>query len=191
MRRHCHDDACAVGCQNVVGHPELNFLAIERVYRIQAREHAILVGGFGLAFDLRFCDSFLNVLLNSLLAIRRNFQLLQQVGLGCDCHESHTENRIWPCCEHRNLDIRIGQLELDLAPYRLADPVPLHRLQAIRPAWQLIEALQQPISIFCDLEKPLIETLLDYWIMTTPAGAVGLNLLIRQHGVAGRAEVHQ
>ena len=54
MRRHGHDGAGAIAGENVIGNPDGNFLAVDRIDGVSAGEHAgFFLGQFG-AFEVAF-----------------------------------------------------------------------------------------------------------------------------------------
>ena len=82
----------------------------------------------------------------------------------------------------------LRRLEVELEAFAAADPVVLHCLDALRPALELVEVLQQHIGVVRDLEEPLREVFLVDLVVAAPALAVD-DLLIREHRAAGVAPV--
>ena len=66
MRRHCHDRSGSVGHQNIIGNPDRNLLAVDRIDRGQTFDlHACLLLGKLCTLKIRF--------LRSRLAVCHNF----------------------------------------------------------------------------------------------------------------------
>ena len=77
----------------------------------------------------------------------------------------------------------------DGGPVGLADPVALHGQHAFRPAaLQLGKILQELVAVGGDAQEPLGQILLFHTAVAAPAQAVD-DLLVGQHGMAGRAPV--
>ena len=69
------------------------------------------------------------------------------------------------------------------------NPVSLHGLDAIRP-FKGLEPFKEFIGVGSDLVEPLLEVTLLHQITGAVTGAVSVDLLIGQDGVAPRAPIH-
>ena len=79
---------------------------------------------------------------------------------------------------------------MDLHAETLADPVPLHGLHPLRPAWQIVEFAQQLVGIGGDAE----EIHRDVALLDQGAGAPATSLdylLVGQNGTVDRIPVHR
>lgn len=70
-----------------------------------------------------------------------------------------------------------------------ADPVALHGLNGVRPVIQIIQIVQQLVSVGGDFDKPLRDLFTLYFGVTAPAAAID-NLLVRENGLVVRAPVN-
>ncbi len=113
--------------------------------------------------------------------------------LGGDRHEGHAHQRVRAGGEHTQRvqcgAIGVAHVELDFQPFRAADPVALHRLDRIRPAVQLVQAVEQFLGIIGDAQEPLRDLALFHHRAGAPAAAVD-DLLVGQHGLVDRVPVH-
>ena len=100
-----------------------------------------------------------------------------------------TKKRIRPGGEYPYGLVHAVDDKIDLDPMALSDPVLLHHHDFLRPAGQLIAALQQVFSIMGDLQEPLEQLLLDHHVVAPPAPCID-DLFIRKHGFAGWTPVH-
>ena len=72
---------------------------------------------------------------------------------------------------------------------RATDPVPLRLLRRRRPI-ERVEVVQQPLGVVRDAEEPLFEEAL-FNQRAAPFTAAIDHLLVREHGLVGRAPVHR
>ena len=90
-------------------------------------------------------------------------------------------------------DLRIAPADhrqVELGPLAPADPVSLHRHDALRPAGQPIAPVEELLGVVRDLEEPALDLLRQHLGVAAPA-APALDLLVGQDGLAGRAPVHR
>ena len=167
-----HNNTGAIRGEYIVPYPKLHFLAVQRIDSIQSGKNAVFLACFRLAFNLRFGNRPGDIFIDRLLSLRRDVQACHHVRLRSNRHKGHAKDGIRPCGEHWNLDLRILNLESDLTPDRLADPVSLHGLDAIRPPIKAVKTFEQSLSIVGDAEIPLIQSLLANDVMAAPASAV-------------------
>ena len=81
-----------------------------------------------------------------------------------------------------------GHGEVELGALALADPVALHREDALRPADEAVTPLEELLRVGRDLEVPALDLLRDHLGVAAPA-APGLDLLVGEHGLTARAPV--
>lgn len=108
--------------------------------------------------------------------------------LSCEREEGDAVDRIGARRVGGDRRAELRRLEIELQALAAADPVVLHRLDALRPALELVEVLQQDIGVIRDLEEPLREVLLVDLVVAAPALAVD-DLLIREDRAAGVAPI--
>src|SRR5207247_811579 len=77
-----------------------------------------------------------------------------------------------------------------LRAMRFSDPIALHRGDAFRPILEPIETLEQGIGEVGDAKGPLGDFFLLDDRIAAPTAAV-LDLLVGEHGVAGRTEIDE
>ncbi len=79
-------------------------------------------------------------------------------------------------------------LKVELGPLGPADPVALHDLDPLGPV-EGVQVVEELVGVVGDLEEPLLEVALDDDVARAVTGAVGVDLLVGQHGLAARAPV--
>ena len=84
--------------------------------------------------------------------------------------------------------LSIAQRKVNLGTLRATDPVRLHLLYALGPAGELLEVVEQLLSVIGDLEIPLLKIALLGLRPAAPALALG-HLLVGKNGLARRAPV--
>ena len=103
------------------------------------------------------------------------------------------EERDAPQCvgsRREDLDLVAGLLdrERDAGPLAAADPVALHRDDALRPVGQAVRVVQQALGVVGDLEEPLGQVAA-YDRRAAPLARPGDHLFVRQDGLVLRAPV--
>ena len=78
----------------------------------------------------------------------------------------------------------------DFYPFRAADPVALHGLNGVRPVIQVVQIVEQFVSVGGDFNKPLRDLFALNFGVAAPAAAVD-NLFVSQHGLIVRTPVHR
>ena len=191
-----HDGAGAVVHEHVVGHPDGDLLAVDRVLDVPARERAVL----GALAELPLDCSLLRSLCDDLLTRPQHCgcldQALNQRVLRREQEERAPEERVRPRGEHRDtlfggLARLVAERELDLCALAATDPVGLHRLDAIRPAGQVVQVVEQLLRVVGDLEVPLLEFAFVHDALAAPAHAVADDLLVGKDRRTARAPVHR
>ena len=104
-------------------------------------------------------------------------------------HISHPVYGIHTGCVDFNSVFHSFYCKAELCTGGTANPVLLHGLNAFRPAFQLIQILEQSVCISSNLKEPLREVLFHYRILTAPASAF-FYLFIGKNGVTGVAPVN-
>ena len=97
---HGHDGAGAVTHQHVVGDPHRDLLAVERVGRVRAGEHAGLLATLVLTVEVVLCCGLHAIGGNGVGLVGR-CQLVDQRMLRCQHHERCAEQRVGAGGEHR------------------------------------------------------------------------------------------
>ena len=188
---HGHDRAGAVVGQHVVGCPDRQSLAAQRVDGEAAEVNARLRTVARLAVD--------GVEGASVREVRREAfahlvagalgQLGRQVGVWSDDHEGRAVERVWARREDRDGSIAAFDDEVDVCTERAPDPVALHRDDLLRPVpLELVEVVDETVGVVGDLEVPLVELLLHDDRVAALAVAVD-DLLVGEHRLVVRAPV--
>ena len=147
---HGHDRAGAVVHQDVVGDPDREALAVDRVRRVMAGEDAGLLR-LGGAVLRAARAGVARVRLRLLARVR-----LDERMLGRDDEEGRAEQRVRARREDRDVEVEVVDAEEDLGALGAADPVALDRLRPLRPlaaGRQLV--LEQLVGVRGRLEEPL------------------------------------
>ena len=192
VRRAAEDGAGAVVHEDEIGDVDRQLpRRVERVERRDAGVEAHLLGGIDLGLRGAAVPAFLDECgkLRILLCRRGGKRMI-----GRERHEFRAEQRVRP----RGEDLELGfalrrrlriEREADQQPLGAADPVLLHQPHFLRPAFELVERVEQFLRIVGDLEEPLRQlALLDHGA-GAPAAAVD-HLLVRQHRLVDRVPVH-
>ena len=191
-----HDGAGAVVGHNVVGNPHGDFLAVDGVYHIAARKGAMFLEGALGTLDGRDMLGVLDDLGDGLLVLRALDELVQAGVLGSQDKEGDTKERVGSRGEDGDLTlvtldglaILVAQGKVDLGALGATDPVGLHLLDALGPAGELLQIVEQLLRVLGDLEVPLLKVALLGLGAAAPALALG-DLLVGQNGLAGGAPV--
>ena len=185
MGRNCHHGAGAVVHQHEVGDPDRYLAAIQRVNGIEAGGHALLLHGGQLGFgDLGVLALFdeggqLRIVLGCL-------QRQRVTGSDTDIGDAHEGVRTG------GVNLQMFSLpldsEADVDPFGAANPVALHGLDHLRPAFQIVDVVEQLFGVVGDLDEPLGDLFLLHRGVTAPAAVVD-HLLVGQHCHVVRAPV--
>ena len=183
-----HDRAGAVIRQHVVGRPDRDRLAVDRVDGVAAQEHAGLVPLGRLTLDIGQLPHVSLVSLQRRPVLGRA-QLSRQRRVGRDDEERGPVQRVRPGGEDRDGLLATLDLEADVRALAAADPVALHQQDALGPpALQRRHVLQQPVRVLGDLEVPLGQHPADD-LGPAPLALAVDHLLIGQHRLVDRAPV--
>ena len=187
--RHAHNSAGTIIIQYIVGYPDFNLAAGERV-------DAVCAGEDTLFFRLAGCTLDFGLIANALaegidfVSLRIVFaQLFDQRMLSSQRHEGYAISGIRAGGVNSNLIVQRRDFKGEFQALAAADPVALHGFYALRPALEQAQILQQLISIISNLEEPLAQILLHNLMVAAPAFAVD-NLLVSQYCVTGVAPVN-
>ena len=103
--------------------------------------------------------------------------------------ERHPEQRVGPGGERGKGQAGVGHVEVHLHPFGPPDPVGLQALRQRRPV-ERIQAVQQVLRVGRDPQEPLLHHPFGD-PGPAPLAPVALDLLERQHRLAGRAPHHR
>ena len=191
-----HDGAGAVVGNNVVGNPHGDLLAVDRVHHVAAGKGTVLLEGALGTFDGGDMLGVLDDLGHGLLVLRTLDELVQTRVLGSQDKEGDTEERVGSRGEDGDLTlvaldglaILVAQGKVDLGALGTTDPVGLHLLDALGPAGELLQVIEQLLRVLGNLEVPLLQVALLGLGAAAPALALG-DLFVGQNGLAGGAPV--
>ena len=182
VRGHCHHRSSAVIHQHIVGHPDLHFVAVQRIETVSAAENTFLGGVFRGAQELVLVDHLVAKVMQ--FAVVRVFlqPFLHQRMLRRQGHEGDSIDGVRAGGEDGDALAFVFQGELDAGAFALADPMFLHQDHALGPVDQLAE-VQQFLGVVRDAEIPLFQLFLRHFAVAAPALAV-FHLLVGEHGLA-------
>jgi hypothetical protein len=195
VRGHAHDGAGAVVGEDVVGDPDGNALAVERVNSKTPGGDAMLFDGADIAgFARRFLLGDLLVDLSGKGGVLGCESLRDRV-FRCNLDAGRAEDGVDPRGEDGDLGAvgsgagRVRDHKVDIGAFGAADPVALHGANFFGPAFERVEAGEEFVGVSGDAEEPLGEVaLLDEGVFVTPAAAAD-DLLVGEDGGAERAPV--
>ncbi len=189
-----HDCAGAVVHQHVVGYPNRNQSAVDGVLDIAAGERPVLGALPYLPLDGGLAGRARHNLVDCVRVLVALDQPSNQRMLGGEQEERAAEQRVRSSGEYG--DALVGGLvglvterELDLGAFATADPVGLHALDALGPAGQLVEVVEEPLRVLGDLEVPLLKLAFLDNALAPPALAVADDLLVGEDRRAAGAPV--
>ena len=133
---------------------------------------------------------------HGLLVLRALDELVQTSVLGGQNKEGHAKEGVGTRGEDGDLAlialdglaILVAQGKVDLGALGATDPVGLHLLDALGPAGELLQVIEQLLGVVGNLVVPLLEVTLLGLGAATPALTLG-HLLVGQNGLAGGAPV--
>ena len=186
---HAHYSASTIIIQYIVGYPNFYLAAGVGVYAVHASVNTLFFAFAGGTLDVALVAYTLAEGFDffSLGVVFTN--LFDQRMLSSQCHKGYAISGIRTSGVHGNLIVQSGDFKGEFQALAAANPVALHGLYALRPAFQQVQVLQQLISIISDFEEPLAQILLHYIVVAAPAFAVD-NLLVSEYGVTGVAPVN-
>ena len=136
---HAHNRAGTIISQHVVGHPKLSLVAVERIDSINAGKDTFLLRLTGSTFHFRLIADFITESLDfrSLRIIFTYF--FHERIFGSQSHESNTISRIGTGGVDGKFLIQSFYRHLEFKAFAAANPVVLHGLNTLRPAFELVE----------------------------------------------------
>ena len=194
-----HDRTGTVVGDHIVGHPDGHLLAVDGIDDIAAGECTVLfVVALG-ALDGGDLRGRLDEVEHFLLMLGSGNQFLQALVFGGEHEEAAAEQGVSAGGEDGDvvfgsgvfggIALLVAQQEFHFGALGAADPVRLLLLDAVGPAIQGIQVVQQLLGVVGDLEVPLGQVALLHLAVAAPALAFD-DLLVRQNGLAARAPVH-
>ena len=191
-----HDGTGTVVGNDIIGNPHGDLLAVDGVYHIAAREGTVLLEGALGTLDGRDMLGVLDDLGDGLLVLRTLDELVQAGVLGSQDKEGDAKKGIGTRGEDGDLAlialdglaILVAQGKVDLGALGATDPVSLHLLDALGPAGELLQIVEQLLRVLGDLVVPLLKVALLGLGAAAPALTLG-DLLVGQNGLAGGAPV--
>ena len=185
--RHAHDGAGAVFVDDVVAEIDRHLGAVDRIDRISAGEDAFFFCFGGGALDLAHFHGLFNEGAHGWRFFLAGDELFHEGMLRREHHVGDAVEGIWSGGEDLEFVALLGG-EGDHRAFGAADPVFLHDLDLVWPAFELVEIVQQTLGVVGDLEEPLIEGFLFHNAVAALALAVD-NLLVGEHCGAAWAPV--
>ncbi len=180
---HAHDRAGAVIHQHEVGDEQGQRLAGEGVFGGDGGPETELFGGFergcGRPALLALVDERSDL---RIIGERARHRMIRR-----DRDEACAEDRIGPGGVDRQR-LAARQLEAELEPLALADPVFLHQPDLLGPVLELAEPVEQILREIGDLEEPLVKLAFLDLRARAPALAVD-HLFVGEHGHVDRIPV--
>ena len=186
-----HHGAVTVVGEHVVGRPDRQPFAVDRIGRVPLEEDARLLPVGGLALDVGLRLGGIEILGEARLRLVRCavHQLRGEIRIRCDDHERRTVQGVGPSGEDGDPLLAAFDGEVDVGADRPADPVALHLQHLARPcALELVQVIEQSVGVVGDLEVPLGQLLLLDDGPAALARAVD-DLLVREHRLVVGAPV--
>src|SRR6185437_13387620 len=194
MSGHGHDGAGAVIHEDVVGYPDWHFLLVEGVDGVALKKDAVLLYGlhlprlFGASL---FAEHFFNLCMKAAIVanqISHNRMLWSKLDGG------GAKDRV--NAGRENLNLFTGgtnwaiDSEIHQRTFTAANPVALHGLYFVRPAFEFVEALKQFFRVGGGAHEPLLKFALLHRRFFMPPAIPSYYLLVGKHGGALRTPVH-
>ena len=178
---HAHHGALTVAHENVVGDPDLDVVARDRVADVEAGGHALLFHGG----HVGFAHAALRAFLDKGLKVGA---VAGDVGgermLGGDRNEAHAHERVG--AGRVDAQKLRGALEFvregEVHAFGATDPVLLHAADLLGPALKLVEVVKEFLSILRDAEVVAGDLALFDDGTRAPAAAFN-HLLVGKHGL--------
>ena len=186
-----HDGAGAIVGNDIIRNPHGDLLAVDGVHHVAAGKGTVLLEGALGTLDGRDMLGILDDLGDGLLVLRALDELVQTGVLGSQDKEGDTEERVGSRGEDGNLTlfaldglaILVAQGKVDFGALGTADPVGLHLLDALGPAGELLQIVEQLLGVLGNLEVPLLQVALLGLGAAAPALTLG-DLFVGQNGLA-------
>ena len=184
--RHRHDRAGAVAHQDVVGDPDRDLLAVDRIGGVRTGEHAGLLAGLVLAFEVLLAGRPVSGSRRRRRPGRRSVRVSTK-----GCSGDSTMNDAPNSVSGRVVNTVMSPAargEVDLGAVAASDPVALHRLDRVGPVEQF-EVVDQAVGVGGDAHHPLAHVALEHREVAAVAASVGGDLLVGDHGAEAGAPV--
>ena len=151
MRRHCHDCSGSVGHQNIIGNPDRNLLAVDRIDGGQTFDlHAGLLLGKLCSLKIRLLGCLVAVCRNHIPVFQFILVFVDDRMLRGYNHVSNTEQCIAAGRVYTKLILLALDGEIHLGALGFADPVLLGYLDALNIIY-MIQSLDQLLGIIGNL----------------------------------------
>ena len=178
--RDAHDRAGPVLHQDVVGDPDRDAGARGRIDHEPARRDAVLF--LRLPLDCRASRCVPGVVEHLPLVRGAGGEPVDERVLGGEEEERGAEDRVRPRREHVDVELEPVDPEEDVCALGAADPVSLHRQDALGPRLEQRHVVEEHVRVGRDPEQPLLE------LPRLDLGAAALaaavdHLLVREHGL--------
>ena len=184
--RHGHDGAGAIPHEHIVGDPDRNLLAGNRVGGGCTDVDAGLLAGGILAVDVVLGSCGFAISGNGIGLFWRG-QFIDQRVFGRQHHEGCAEQRVGSGREHG--DWPGGAVEVHGGTFGAANPVALHGLDRVGPIEQL-KVVGQTVGVLGDTHHPLAHVALEDGEVASVAAVVGGDFLVGYDGAQTGAPVH-
>jgi len=155
--RHRHDATRAVIGEDEIGGVDRHPLFRHRVQTVGVKEDTLLFVVVRGAHDLVMLLDLVHPLPDLSLPILAFDKLQHQGVLGGDEHESGPEDGVLAGCKHLDVTVAVRHGKGKFAAVALADPVPLHGEDPLRPAGEAVAVCQQLLHVGGDPEEPLVK----------------------------------
>ena len=192
VRGHGHDRAGAVAGEHVVGDPDGDVLAADRVDRERAGEDAGLVLREFSTFEVALARGFLAVFLDGGRLFLGD-EFLDEHVLGREHHVGRAVERVGARGEDGDSLIHarraVGDFEFYLRAFAAADPVSLVNLDALWPV-EAVEFVNEPLRVGRDAQHPLAHRAALDGVAADFALSIN-DLLIREHRAEFGTPVHR
>ncbi len=190
VRRHAHHRSRAVFDEHVVRDPNRNGQIRVRIDRKTAGKEAFFRNLTGQPAGAILRPKPLRLFQECRLVFRFLRKRCDQTVFRRQHHKRRAEDGVDAGGEDFNRIVGALDREPDTSAFRSPNPIPLHGQDFLRPFRQAFSRLQQIVRVMRDLQKPLLEVLLNDLRAAPPAFAVD-HLFVCQHGVVHRAPVHR
>ena len=155
MSRYRHDRSGTIVHENVIRDEDRNLFTCQRIDRIATGKLSCLLVGRGGTFDVAHMLYLINISVDRFFVFAARYQLLQIRMLRCHYHIRNSIQGVRSRGEDVKPLVKTIYFKGHFCADALADPVFLHQLDLVRPAWQFFQIVKKPFSVICDLKIPL------------------------------------
>ena len=161
MSRYCHNSACSIAHQYIVGNPDGNFFSVYRIDCTDAVDlNTCLVFCKLRTLKIRFSGCLLLIFTDGIHVFDLVFVFFQRRMLRRNYHIGCTEKSVRSGGVYRKLVFFACNGKINLCALALADPVFLRNLYTFNVIY-IVKAFQKLFCIICDLQHPLAFYLAD------------------------------